>query len=203
MASENTVSGKKVLFAILGVAILLWFVLYLVTNSRLRKVQEEAAREGVTASQFLDGESLLSTWNNLPSEWIQISLIEGQGYAIYIPCDGQKRMMQLTTEEGRALFTCPACDTLSTSVIRAHQPSVDSLIAITGAPAETLKVLPVNAALLQKFHEAPFQDRLMIWIRQGGSDSLLFTPSEYEMEFEVLRAEDESPEGCSETGLFP
>ncbi len=203
MARDIIVSGKKVILAILAGALFLWLILYLLADKQRQKVKEEAAQSGVGV-EYLRPEALEAVWSGLPSEWIRISRVEGQGYVKFIPCDGRERAMALETEAGRAFFSCPACDTdHSSSIIRAFQHGPDSLIAVTGAPAETLKVLPVTGGLLQKFPEAPFQDRLLVWIREGGADSILFTPREYEMEFEELRAEDQSPEGCVETGVLP
>lgn len=92
-------------------------------------------------------------------------------------------------------------------------------------PAGELKVLAVTDSLLARYPEAPFQDRILVWSRprrvEGGAapdsaaaddstgvqptaqvaatpaaDTLIFVPRHQENEFEVLRAEDENPEGC-------
>jgi hypothetical protein len=100
---------------------------------------------------------------------------------------------------------CEYCDNLSRFTVMgvARDRRDSSLELLLQPPAAQLSILPVTDSLLRRYPEAPFQDRILLLtqtrVRAADSavtDTMVFVPKYQENEFEVLRAEDENPEGC-------
>ncbi len=77
--------------------------------------------------------------------------------------------------------------------------SIAMIYAIQLADGPQLEILSVNEQIQERYPEAPFRSMMMEWYHNGSEaaeDTLLFTPANLAREFEVLRQEDEAPEGC-------
>jgi hypothetical protein len=106
-------------------------------------------------------------------------------------------------------FECDFCDSLSRVEAVSGSRSLISLDAATSLAklkvalenGGRMEYQPVTETLLAKFPGSPLRDHLLIWIT-AENDSLLFTPNEMAEDFEWVKAEDESPEGCAEKA-FP
>ncbi|HKP96013.1 MAG TPA: hypothetical protein VJ385_09680 [Fibrobacteria bacterium] len=203
-SGQSGVSGRVVVIVLFAGAVLLWGIVFLVglrqrASDRAGRDAQDAADSAVTA------EEVRAWMKALPEEWIEVSLVEGQGYVLYVPCYSSNGSLALrTAPDSLPGLSCEYCDSLDNysvkSILRTRRDSVWDLRL--DPPAGRLRILPVNDSLLKRFPEAPFKDKLLLWTRSladGRTDSMIFVPKSQETEFEVLRAEDENPEGCGGT----
>jgi hypothetical protein len=171
-------------------------------HKRSQRTGLQDGAEGVdTASGAERVRPLLAS---LPQKWVKVSRVEGQGWVLYVPCySGNGQVSMRSAPDSLPGLTCDFCDSLDSysvpGILRNRRDS--SWQVRLDPPAGEVRILPVNESLLQAFPEAPFKDRILLWTRSlagGRSDTMVFVPKTLETEFETLRAEDESPEGCGE-----
>lgn len=212
MADETTgkpgqgkVSGRMVVLVLFAGALLLWGIVFMVGLRQRASDRAEAAIESAVDSAA--GPDSVRAWmRTLPQDWIKVTRVEGQGYVLYVPCYSSNGTLSLSVPpDSIPALSCEYCEDLDahavTGIVRNRR---DSAWEFRLDPqVGRLRMLPVNDNLLRNFPEAPFKEKLLLWTRaraDGGTDSLLFVPKTQETEFETLRAEDENPEGCGETG---
>jgi hypothetical protein len=93
---------------------------------------------------------------------------------------------------------CAWCDTIAEATIRrvslkGGQPPRPVRLKLDGGGVVLIE--PVDAAVSARFAGARLQDYVLTWTLPGGA-AMYFVPTVAVRTFEVLRAEDESPEGC-------
>ncbi|MEO7426141.1 MAG: hypothetical protein ABI036_13215 [Fibrobacteria bacterium] len=196
-------SGRWIVIVLFATALLMWGTVLL---TGLHKRGERAGRDGADIIDTASGAEAVRAWMKpLPEKWVKASLVEGQGWVLYVPCYTANSTLTLrTTADSLPGLSCEFCDSLGEysvkSILRNRR---DSVWDFRIEPAVgTVRLLPVNDSLLKAFPEAPFRDRLLLWTRAvsgGRTDSMVFVPKTLESEFETLRAEDENPEGCGDT----
>jgi hypothetical protein len=191
------VPGKWIVLIVFGGAFLMWLPVFLIG---LRERRAHAGHEG--AEITTTAEQIRPLLRSLPERWSKVTLVEGQGWVLYVPCySSNSEAVFRTAPDSAPGIACEYCDSLDAFKVRAvARDRADSVWYLKLEPeAGDLRILPVDDSLLKAFPEAPFQDRIMLWTRQragGKTDSMIFVPKSQESEFETLRAEDENPEGC-------
>lgn len=132
----------------------------------------------------------------LPREWTRISLLEGQGWVVFVPCGAEPGALAIETEEPSPRLLCAFCDTIQEATVRR--------VSLRGVPSKTrLKlgalgeavVEPVGDEVASRFPGAPVRDYVMTWTLRDGA-KMFFVPTAVAEDFETIRAADESPEGC-------
>lgn len=216
---RGRVDGRLVVLLLFGGAFLLWGIVFMTgVHKRQGRGGLLAAGEAPSRDSTAHPDTLRAWLRQLPSEWVRITQVEGQGFVILVPCYSSNSVLTLRLPaDSLPQVDCAYCDSLGGySVLGMARDLRDSTWDVQlHPPVGGIRVLPVTDSLLQRFPEAPFQDRLLLWIRprpaarpdtagtsaQAGThavtaDTLFFVPRHQENEFEVLRAEDENPEGC-------
>lgn len=192
---RSGVPGKWVVIIVFSGAFLMWLTVFLI-GLRERRAHSGDGAEVVTTS------GQVRAWlRSQPEHWSKVTRIEGQGWVLYSPCySANAEVVFRTGPDSAPGLECEYCDSLNayrvTAIARDRR---DSVWYLRLAPeAGDLRIVPVGDSLLAAFPEAPFRDRILLWTRSrpGGGDTLVFVPKSQEAEFETLRAEDESPEGC-------
>jgi hypothetical protein len=202
------VSGRLVVFLLFGGTLILAGIVF-VTGYRQRQADREIleGNNPVTRDSAVTPDSVRAWMARLPAEWLKVTPVEGQGFVLFVPCySSNSRLALKTAPDSLPGLDCEYCDSLEDFRVRAvTRGAPDSAWHFRIDPAAgEVKVVPVTDSLLQRFPEVPFRDRLLLWIRSQPVDStgrlapdtMFFVPKAQENEFEVLRAEDENPEGC-------
>lgn len=209
------VDGRLVVLLLFGGAFLLWGIVFMTgVHKRQGRGGLLAPAEAPARDSTAHPDSLRAWLSLLPAEWVRVTHVEGQGFVILVPCFASNSVLTLRLPaDSLPQADCDDCDSLGRySVLGMARDFRDSTWELhLDPPMGGIRVLPVTDSLLQRFPEAPFQDRILLWIRPrpilGGdtsrtaasaatADTLFFVPRQQENEFEVLRAEDENPEGC-------
>jgi hypothetical protein len=209
MAAQGKVSGRVVVILLFTGALLMWGIVFLVGLRTKTERKTETPVE--TADSASSPEEVRRLLKSLPENWIKVTQVEGQGWVLYVPCYSSNSSLSLrTVPDSLPGLACGYCDSLDeysvAAITRTLRDSVWNLSL--DPPSGRIRIHPVNDSLLKNFPEAPFKDKVLLWTRprEGGrTDTLVFVPKSQETEFEVLRAEDENPEGCggSEPGSAP
>lgn len=201
MAESGKVSGRVVVIVLFAAALLMWAAV-LMTGFREKRENRAAAEAAEAVDSASDPTRIRSWMNTLPETWVKVTRVEGQGYVLYVPCYSSNSSLVLRTRpDSLPGISCEYCDSLGRfDVTGISRPRRDSSWEFRlEPPAGSVRIFPVDEALLKRFPEAPFKDKVLLWIRTpegGAADSMLFVPKSQETEFESLRAEDENPEGC-------
>ncbi len=203
-ASNGKVSGPVVVFVLFSGAFLLFGILFYVAYRQ--KLSDQAALSAANSSEFTDSATAtdkIHTWmKDLPGEWVKVTLVEGQGFVVFIPCYSPNAELTLKSQpDSLPRIACELCDTISEYAVQSiaiarRDRAWDFRLEPT---AGRLRILPVSDSLLRNFPEAPFRNQLLLWTKEsegGKTDTLIFVPKTQVSEFETVRAEDESPEGC-------
>lgn len=218
---QGKVDGRLVVLLLFGGAFLLWGIVFMTGLHKRQARGGILAQEGSTTRDSTAHPDSLRAWlGAFPSEWVRITRVEGQGFVILVPCYSSNSVLTLRLPaDSLPQVDCAYCDSLTGySVIGAARDNLDSSWELhLNPPAGGIHILHVTYSLLQRYPEAPFQDRILLWIRPGAPvppappadggdaqsgptaaamDTLIFVPRHQENEFEVLKAEDENPEGC-------
>jgi hypothetical protein len=201
MAAQGKVSGRVVVITLFSGAILMWGVV-LLAGYRQKQANRSRPAETPVIDTASGADQIRSWMSALPESWVKVTQVEGQGYVLYVPCYSSNSALTLRARaDSLPGVNCDYCDSLGqylvTGISRSRQ---DSVWEFRLEPkAGRIRLLPVDDTLLRNFPEAPFKDKILLWTRPrdgGRADSMLFVPKTQETEFEVLRAEDENPEGC-------
>jgi hypothetical protein len=132
----------------------------------------------------------------LPREWTRITLVEGQGWVVFVPCHAEAGSLVVESDAENPRLLCAWCDTIQEATVRR--------VTLKGKPVKvrlrlgtmgTAWVEPVDAAVSARFPGAILPDYLLTWTLADGTE-MFFVPTQMVEMFETLRAEDESPEGC-------
>jgi hypothetical protein len=135
----------------------------------------------------------------LPRDWTRLTQVEGQGWVVFVPCGvkgTQAGSLVIESDEQSPRLLCAWCDTVEEATVRK--------VSLRDAPSLTLlklgemgeaRVEAVGDSVAMRFAGAPVRDYVLTWKLAGG-DSMVFVPTDAAGEFETLKAEDESPEGC-------
>lgn len=198
-----------VVLALFAGALLLWGIVFIIG---LRTRDSRGGLLGVGSAAILRDSTAhpdtMRAWaSRLPGEWVKVTKVEGQGFVLLVPCYTPNSTLAIRLPpDSLPQLDCEYCDSLGQyGVIGIGKDRNDSAWQLhLNPPTGDLRILSVTDSLLKRFPEAPFQDRILVWSRprQGAadtaaaSDTMVFVPKAQENEFEVLRAEDENPEGC-------
>jgi hypothetical protein len=216
---RGKVDGRLVVLLLFGGAFLLWGIVFMTgVHKRQGRGGMLAAGEASTRDSTAHPDSLRAWLRQIPSEWVRVTPVEGQGFVILVPCYSSNSVLTLRQPaDSLPQAECAYCDSLGGySILGMARDRRDSTWELLlDPPVGGIHVLPVTDSLLQRFPETPFQDRILLWIRTRpvanpdtsgttaqtaapavAADTLFFVPRHQENEFEVLRAEDENPEGC-------
>jgi hypothetical protein len=186
------VSGKKIVPLLYGSALLL--CLGLLWYGKMKAAQTPG-KDGVPTIEAVEA------LRALPTDWTRISFIEGQGWVVYVPCGSPAGSLRLDVSDAGSAIACDFCDSLagarilgfaSEGLAGTPEPGVQRFDVDRG---QDLRIETVDAKVLARFPDAPLRDYLLTW-KISEKEALYFVPSEQAREFEVLKAEDESPEGC-------
>jgi hypothetical protein len=192
-------SGKKIVLALYGAAvllcgILLWHGLSWQRNHLVPLPEEDRAAVA-----------------QLPREWTRVIHVEGQGWVVYVPCgqanagdarpaasaaSGQAGSLVIESDEQSPRLLCAWCDTVEEATVRkVSLRDAPSLTRLKLGEMGEVKVEAVDDGVAARFAGAPVRDYVLTWTLPSG-DSLVFVPADAAREFETLRAEDGNPEGC-------
>jgi hypothetical protein len=180
------------------------------TGLHERRTQRTSLYGNVESSEFRDStahpDSMRAWLSGQPGEWVRVTRVEGQGFVILVPCYSMNSTLALqVASDSLPAVECEYCDNLNRFTVMgaARDRRDSSLELLLQPPAAELSILPVTDSLLRRYPEAPFQDRILLLTQtrvsaadSAVSDTMVFVPKYQENEFEVLRAEDENPEGC-------
>jgi hypothetical protein len=188
---ETGISGKKIVPLLYGGALVMAAILFWYGK---REAARTPGRDGVPTVEALD--SLRAQ----PSEWRRITFVEGQGWVVFVPCQSEAGTLRLETSTARPRLVCEFCDTLTGAAILGFAGD-----GLGGTPKAgklrfdvdtgSLEIERVDAGIAARFPDAPLHDRLLTW-KISPAHALFFVPAAVARDFETLRAEDESPEGC-------
>ncbi|MDQ3002435.1 MAG: hypothetical protein M3Y08_14400 [Fibrobacterota bacterium] len=200
MAVQGKVSGRLVVIVLFTGALLMWGMVFLVG---VRTKSERKAEAVVEAADSATSPEAVRLWlKALPDSWIKVTQVEGQGWVLYMPCYSSNSSLVLrTVPDSLPGLACEYCDSLDGYAVKSISRNLrDSVWDLRlDPPSGRIRIHSVNDSLLKNFPEAPFKEKVLLWTRprEGGRiDSMVFVPKTQETEFEVLRAEDENPEGC-------
>ena len=193
MSANPPVPGKKIVFILFAMALALCLTVFLFglreKHRRQAGLPEATATENFPIRDILD---------SIPREWVHISLIEGQGWNIFVPCGSKAGALHLVPDSsGRMELQCAFCAPME----KAHILKVmrfaggDKLQMDVGALG-TATSERVKDAVAERFGDTPVKGHVLTW-HYSASDSLVFVPASEAERFETLKAEDEAPEGCS------
>lgn len=209
--SQGKTDGRVVVFILFAGAFLLWGIVFLTGLGEKRRLGRDGHLGGSAGENLRDStaqpDSLRAWMSRLPPEWVKVTKVEGQGFVLLVPCYTSNSTLSFhEPADSLPQVECEYCDSLAQySVIGMAKARNDSAWELhLNPPAGNVEILAVSDTLLKRFPEAPFQDRILFWTRArlGGVgdsaaiDTMFFVPKTQENEFEVLRAEDENPEGC-------
>lgn len=217
--SGGKADGRIVVLVLFAGAFLLWGIVFFTgLNHRKGRGALPGPEGGAVRDSTAQPDSLRAWISRLPQDWVRVTHVEGQGFVILVPCYSSNSTLSLRRPaDSLPQVECEYCDSLGRfGVIGIAKDFRDSAWELhLHPPAGQVRVLSVNDSFLKGYPEAPFQDRVLLWIRplpvaalavtgtaadtartSATADTLVFVPSEQENEFEVLRAEDENPEGC-------
>jgi hypothetical protein len=180
------------------------------TGLHERRTQRTSLYGNVESSEFRDSTAhpdTMRAWlSGQPGEWVRVTRVDGQGFVILVPCYSMNSALALqVAADSLPVVECEFCDNLNRFTVMgvARDRRDSSLELLLQPPAARLSILPVTDSLLRRYPEAPFQDRILLLTQTRAraadtavSDTMVFVPKYQENEFEVLRAEDENPEGC-------
>lgn len=219
--SQGKVDGRLVVILLFTGAFLLWGIVFF-TGLHTRDARRGlGSRDGQapTRDNSTHPDTLRAWLTGLPEEWIKVTEVEGQGLVILVPCYTSNSSLYLKglkpPADSLPQVECEYCDSLGRYQVLGMGKDLNSgaLDLQLNPPAGEIRVIPVTDTLLLRYPEAPFQKQVLLWTRprtQGGSqgdsltapgvDTMVFVPASQENEFEVLRAEDENPEGCGPQG---
>lgn len=218
MSSPGKVSGRVVVLILFSGALTLWAILFFISYRQKRPDPGSASADIPSSASFRDSaatsDSIRAWTRRLPQEWIKVTFVEGQGFVFLVPCySSNSTLVFKMAPDTLPRLACEYCDSLNEyTVTGVGFNRQDSVLDLRLKPsAGEVKILPVRDSLLKRFPDTPFRDKLLLWIRarpkggettpdtlagRGRMDTLMFVPKALENEFEVLRAEDENPEGC-------
>lgn len=186
-ARQSSFSGKKIVPLLYGAAVLLCAGL----------LGYGLAIRGLNPNAPL-GEEDRAILADLPGEWTRITRVEGQGWAIYVPCNAEAGSLVVDADDENPRLLCAWCDTIQEGMIRRvslkGQPPRPVRLKLDGGG--TALIEPVDAAVSARFAGARLQDYVLTWTQADGAE-MFFVPTVVARNFEVLKAEDESPEGCA------
>ncbi len=191
-------TGKKIVIVLFSTAFLLWGILFYAAWRQKQKVNRDFMHTLTSAADTATGDSgIRRILDTLPRTWTRVSWIQGQGWAIYLPCDSEPGTLQLDPDStGRPQWQCEFCDSLGGGrIARVVRHPWTGNIAVEIDSAGDAALEHVNDTVAARFSGAPFKQLVLTW-HPGGRDSLVFTPAADVGEFETLRAADENPEGC-------
>ena len=108
MSTNSPVPGKKIVFILFAMAIALCLTVFLF--GLREKHRRQAGLPEATATENFPIRDLL---DSMPKDWTRISLIEGQGWRIFVPCGSQSGTLRVLPDStGRMELQCEFCDSL-------------------------------------------------------------------------------------------
>lgn len=210
--AHGKVDGRIVVLVLFAGAFLLWGIVFMTGLGEKRRLGRGGVLGGSPAEVLRDStahpDTLRAWMSKLPPDWVKVTKVEGQGFVLLVPCYSSNSTLAFAVpQDSLPQVECEYCDSLGKySVLAMAKARNDSAWELhLNPPVGNVQILSVSDTLLKRFPEAPFQDRILFWTRPrlgpGPSDSaavdtMFFVPKNQENEFEVLRAEDENPEGC-------
>lgn len=192
--AKSGISGKKIVPLLYGTAVLLcigllWYGLSNKDSPPEDLPLPEREQAGLQALEAL------------PGEWMRISFVEGQGWVLFEPCGSEVGSLRIEPFPSPPRLVCTHCDTLQEATVRRARlrGSPERLELATSPDGHEILVESVDALVAMRFNGAPVRDYVMTW-KLDPESAMYFVPSAHAEMFEILRAEDESPEGCLGNG---
>ena len=192
MTTNSPVAGKKIVFILFALAIALCLIVFLF--GLREKHRRQAGLPEVTATENFPIRDVL---DSTPKEWIRISRIEGQGWKIFVPCGSPAGKLHIALDSAERLqLQCEFCDSLGkAAIVKVMRFAGGRKVKMDLGALGTADAESVNDAVADRFADAPVKGHVLTW-HYSASDSLMFVPVSDAEEFETLKAEDESPQGC-------
>lgn len=211
--SQGKVDGRLVVILLFTGAFLLWGIVFY-TGLQTKKGRSILGARGPADSvrdSTAHPDSLRAWLAGLPEDWIKVTPVEGQGMVLLVPCYTSNSALTLRRPaDSLPQIECEYCDSLGRYQVfgMARDTEGGPLDILLDPPQGQIRIVPVSDTLLLRYPDAPFQDRILLWTRPrpaedssaAALDTMVFVPASQENEFEVLRAEDENPEGCGPQG---
>jgi hypothetical protein len=194
--AASTVSGKKIVLSLFaGAAALCGILFYAGLKEKRRRIDSLEKEPVPTADTLISPAEVKNLLDSLPQSWTRITRIQGQGWVVFVPCDAQAGSLLLSEDSlGQPALQCEFCDTLEQApVLGGLRPGSRLEMDLGGLGKAAVD--SVTDSVAARFQGAPVKGHVLTWIPVPG-DTLAFVPENEAGEFEVLRAEDESPEGC-------
>lgn len=193
MTSKSPIAGKIIVFILFALAIALCLTVFLF--GLREKHRRQAGLPEVTATENFPIRDVLEP---IPKEWIRISQIEGQGWKIFVPCSSSAGKLRIAPDSSdRLQLQCEFCGSLGkASIVNVMRFAGGHKVKMDLGASGTADVESVNDAVADRFADVPVKGHVLTW-HYSASDSLVFVPVSDAEGFETLKAEDESPEGCT------
>lgn len=182
----------------IATALFLWAIVFGVAlYEKHRRAGTSAPSAPVSPQTATSDAAVRSFLDSLPRTWARISSIEGEGWAIYVPCDSQPGTLLLKPDSsGHAALHCEFCDSLGDArIFKAVRYAAEGRLALDLGLQGRAAIESVSDEVSERFETAPVKSYVLTWW-PSTKDSLVFVPAEDTTEFETLHAEDENPEGC-------
>jgi|GEM_PF-5103980 len=196
---SGRVSGKLVVPLLFGGAIFVAGMVYLAGNLEKRRWDHISISSPGDSSRILAvPESIRVYLEGFPKRWVQTTLLEDR-QAVVIPCFSETPSLawewEDTTSAARLRVLCPFCENADTL----HLGSVQLSPAMASHAGPMTLFLRDDSLPLVLFPEgdSALGDLPKPHLRwKKGKDTLWFFPQDSMSRVDVLREEDENPEGC-------
>jgi hypothetical protein len=202
------VSGRLVVPIIFGFAILMAGIVFWVGLQEKRSWDHISipglGQDSLTVTRADSLQRLMRDW---PKEWMQVSRL-GERLAVVVPCFSETPKLTLTVDslDNRVypLWNCPFCETSdSLSVVKWFKAPTPSSAPSRNEPSNIMIYMQGDSipwiyrphgTLVSDAPMASLNGPALIVPREG--DSLWFFPTDSLSAVEMVREEDENPEGC-------
>ena len=205
--ASGKVSGPELVFTLFGTAFLFFGIIFFFAYRQKISDDQSLLQEKTPRIELIDSaitrEEIVGWLKKIPTDWTRITYIEGQGYVRFIPCYSSNEVIHFEFQSNSLpKLICEFCDSITNIPLNklSHLKVDSSLDFNLSASLGNLRLFRVTEELQAHFQGAPLQNQILVWERNledGKMDSLVFIEKNQEIEFEVLKAEDENPEGCA------
>ena len=197
--SPSPASGKKTVFTLFALALTMGLVIFLVGLREKHKRLDGSGYPLAPPDTAVLDPNMRAFLDSLPGEWTRISSIEGQGWVIYSPCNSEPGVLHIVNDSsGHVSLQCEFCDSLDEArILKVLRFAGGDRLDLDLGSLGKASTERVDDAVALRFLGAPVKGYVLTW-RPSAADSMIFVPTSGAREFETLKAEDESPEGCGE-----
>lgn len=197
LRQSGAISGKLVVPLLFGGALLVAGAVFLVGYREKRQWDHiQISGPGGDSLQVTDADSLRHWLQGLPLSWVQVTP-QGGRLTVVVPCfsEAPSLLWQPGTSQTqeRPFFICPFCEAGDTLRVNRLQVSAQE-------PREIFSLhLAEDTAAMDYLPQGNpgggnWNSPTLRWVR--GLDTAWFAPADSNGRFDMVRAEEENPEGC-------